>query len=239
MPLVVGLLGPTNTGKTFLAMERMLEHATGMIGFPLRLLARENYDRVVRARGADSVALVTGEERIVPPHPRYWVCTVEALNLDLEHVAFTSLVKHDGVGPRRLRPAEVGQIAGRAGCHVRDGTFGATTDLGEFPAELIEAVEEHRFEPLVSVQWRNPRLSFQSIDALLESLSRRPPHPWLIRARHADDQQGLEALCRDPEILRRAQRSEDVRLLWEVCQVVDAVPSLLAALGVGGERRRA
>lgn len=83
-PPVVGLLGPTNTGKTFLALERMQEHATGMIGFPLRLLARENYDRLARARGADAVALVTGEERIVPPHPRYWVCTVEAMPTDLE-----------------------------------------------------------------------------------------------------------------------------------------------------------
>lgn len=365
-PPVVGLLGPTNTGKTFLALERMQEHATGMIGFPLRLLARENYDRLARARGADAVALVTGEERIVPPHPRYWVCTVEAmptdlevdflavdevqlasdrerghvftdrilhargreetmllgsdtmrpllrrmvprlelvsrprlstlrhvparrlertprrsalvvfslpelyavaerlrgetggaalvfgalsprtrnaqvemyqagevdhlvatdaigmgLNLDLDHVAFTALVKHDGVGPRRLKPAEVGQIAGRAGRHVRDGTFGATTDLGELPPELVSAIEEHRFEPVVSAQWRNPRLSFQSIDALLESLNRRPPQPWLIRARHADDQQALETLRRDPEVAALARRPEDVRLLWDVCQVPD------------------
>ena len=265
MSSVIALLGPTNTGKTYMAMERMMEHGTGMIGFPLRLLARENYDRLVKARGADVVALVTGEERIIPRHPRYYICTVEAmptdigvdflavdevqlaadrerghvftdrllhargeretmflgsdtirpvlrhlvpgietvsrprlstlryvpprklektqrrsalivfsiadlyavaerlrsqaggaalvfgalsprarnaqvglyqagevdhlvatdaigmgLNLDLEHVAFTSLVKHDGVGPRRLHAAEVGQIAGRAGRHVRD-----------------------------------------------------------------------------------------------------------------------
>lgn len=59
-PPVIALLGPTNTGKTYLALERMLEHPTGMIGFPLRLLARENYDRVVRTRGVDAVALITG-----------------------------------------------------------------------------------------------------------------------------------------------------------------------------------
>ena len=80
---VTALLGPTNTGKTYLAIERMLTHPTGMIGFPLRLLARENYDRVAALRGADAVALVTGEERIVPPKPSYWMCTVEAMPLDL------------------------------------------------------------------------------------------------------------------------------------------------------------
>jgi ATP-dependent RNA helicase SUPV3L1/SUV3 len=68
---VTALLGPTNTGKTHLALERMLTHRTGMIGFPLRLLARENYDRVASLRGAGSVALVTGEERVVPEEPSY------------------------------------------------------------------------------------------------------------------------------------------------------------------------
>ena len=79
---VTALLGPTNTGKTHLAIERMLGHATGMIGFPLRLLARENYDRVVAQRGREAVALVTGEERIVPERPAYWMCTVEAMPLE-------------------------------------------------------------------------------------------------------------------------------------------------------------
>ena len=81
-PSVVALLGPTNTGKTYLAIERMLEHESGMIGFPLRLLARENYDRVVKLRGARSVALITGEEKILPPNPSYFVCTVESMPLD-------------------------------------------------------------------------------------------------------------------------------------------------------------
>lgn len=362
----IALLGPTNTGKTYLAMERMQEHGTGMIGFPLRLLARENYDRLVRARGAEAVALVTGEERILPKAPRYYVCTVEAmpvdipvdflavdevqlaadrerghiftdrllhargvretmflgadtirpvlrhlapgiemvsrprlstlryvaprklertprrsalivfsvaelyavaerlraraggaalvfgalsprarnaqvglyqsgevdhlvatdaigmgLNLDLEHVAFTSLTKHDGVGARRLHPAEVAQIAGRAGRHVRDGSFGATSDLGAFAPELVDAVERHHFEPLRTVYWRNPRLAFSSIANLLESLDRRPPHPWLVRMRHADDQRALEVLARDPDIAALTRRGEDVRLLWDVCQVPD------------------
>ena len=76
------LLGPTNTGKTYLAIERMLDHASGMIGFPLRLLARENYDRVVALKGARQVALVTGEEKIIPPTARYFLCTAESMPLD-------------------------------------------------------------------------------------------------------------------------------------------------------------
>src|SRR5260221_11814076 len=79
---VTAVLGPTNTGKTYLAIERMLGHRTGMIGFPLRLLARENYDRIARLKGAHTVALITGEERIMPPRPRWYVCTVEAMPLD-------------------------------------------------------------------------------------------------------------------------------------------------------------
>src|SRR5271155_4536131 len=76
------VLGPTNTGKTHLAIERMLGHRTGMIGFPLRLLARENYDRIVTLKGARAVALITGEEKIVPPNPSWFVCTVESMPLD-------------------------------------------------------------------------------------------------------------------------------------------------------------
>ncbi|MFZ8869242.1 MAG: disulfide oxidoreductase, partial [Paracoccaceae bacterium] len=76
---VVAVLGPTNTGKTHYAIERMLAHRTGIIGLPLRLLAREVYDKMVALRGPSVVALVTGEERIVPPRTKYWVCTVEAM----------------------------------------------------------------------------------------------------------------------------------------------------------------
>jgi ATP-dependent RNA helicase SUPV3L1/SUV3 len=83
-PRLVAVLGPTNTGKTHLAVERMLGHASGMIGLPLRLLAREIYDRIVKARGASRVALITGEEKIVPPRAVYFVCTVEAMPLSRE-----------------------------------------------------------------------------------------------------------------------------------------------------------
>jgi ATP-dependent RNA helicase SUPV3L1/SUV3 len=366
MPSITALLGPTNTGKTYHAMERMLAHRTGMIGFPLRLLARENYDRLVRSRGAEDVALVTGEERIVPRAASYFVCTVEAmpldrrvdflavdeiqlcadrerghvftdrllhargleetmflgaetikpllralvpqaavvgrprlstlsyaaprkiarlpkrtalvvfsvadlylladrvrretggaalvfgalsprtrnaqvalyqagevdylvatdaigmgLNLDIDHVAFTGLVKYDGTAPRHLRAAEVAQIAGRAGRHLRDGTFGPTAELGPFDDALVSAVEGHHFEPLDFLYWRNSRLDFASTRALLASLERRPPSPHLRRAKEADDHRALAVLSADRGVAADTTAPEEVRLLWDVCQVPD------------------
>ena len=87
---VTAVLGPTNTGKTFLAIERMLGHSSGMIGLPLRLLAREVYNKVVDRVGVENVALITGEEKIKPPNPRYWVATVEAMPRDLD-LAFVAI----------------------------------------------------------------------------------------------------------------------------------------------------
>lgn len=364
-PRITAILGPTNTGKTHMAVERMLTHRTGMMGFPLRLLARENYDRVVHLKGPRAVALVTGEERILPPEARYFLCTVEAmperetdflavdeiqlaadrerghvftdrllnargreetmfvgadtirglirrlvpgieiiarprfstlrytgarklarlpprsavvafsvedvyavaefvrrrrggtavvmgalsprtrnaqvgmfqagevdflvatdaigmgLNMDLDHVAFARRAKFDGWGMRRLTPAELGQIAGRAGRHLRDGSFGVTGELGPFEPETVEAIEEHRFEPLQALQWRNASLEFRSVGVLLASLERRPDDPQLFRAREADDHLALAALARDPETARLARNPAAVRLLWQVCQVPD------------------
>src|SRR6187200_2593491 len=87
---VTAVLGPTNTGKTHLAIERMLGHSSGMIGLPLRLLAREVYNKVADRVGRENVALVTGEEKIKPPNPRYWVATVEAMPRDLD-LAFVAV----------------------------------------------------------------------------------------------------------------------------------------------------
>ena len=89
-PRVLAVLGPTNTGKTHFAVERMLAHRSGLIGFPLRLLAREIYDRIAVEKGAGAVALITGEERIEPPTARYFVATVEAMPEDLESVSSRS-----------------------------------------------------------------------------------------------------------------------------------------------------
>ena len=363
---ITAVLGPTNTGKTYLAIERMLGYRSGMIGFPLRLLARENYDRAVRLKGARQVALVTGEEKIVPPGARYFFCTVESmpvdrpvdflaideiqlcadperghvfterllhargleetmflgaetmrpiiralvpdadyisrprfstitysgpkkitrlpkrsavvafsaasvyalaelvrrqrggtavvlgalsprtrnaqvamfeagevdylvatdaigmgLNLDLDHVAFSRLSKFDGFGPRPLRHAEVAQIAGRAGRHMNDGTFGTTDGLAGMDEDLVTAVETHSFEAAKAVFWRNDRLDFRSLDGLLRSLERRPPQAELIRVRDAEDHQALAILARDAEIAAKASNPEAVALLWEVCQVPD------------------
>ncbi len=87
---VTAVLGPTNTGKTHLAIERMLAHSSGIIGLPLRLLAREVYNKVCERVGADAVALITGEEKIKPANPRFWVSTVEAMPRDLD-VAFVAV----------------------------------------------------------------------------------------------------------------------------------------------------
>ena len=363
---ITGILGPTNTGKTHFAMDRMLAHGSGMIGFPLRLLARENYDRAVRAAGGHAVALVTGEEKIVPPTARFFLCTVEAmpvdreveflaideiqlaadperghvftdrilhargtvetvligaetvrpilnrlvpearligrprfsrlayagpkkitrlpprtaavafsaqevyalaevirrrrggaavvlgalsprtrnaqvemfqagevdylvatdaigmgLNMDVTHIAFSDLVKFDGRMRRRLSPAEIGQIAGRAGRHMQDGTFGTTANAGEFDADLIEAIESHSFDPLPFVFWRNPKLSFDTVDALIQSLALPPSSPDLAPAREAEDFRTLAALSRQPGLRARLDDPATVALLWECCQIPD------------------
>ncbi|MEJ2026876.1 MAG: helicase-related protein, partial [Limibacillus sp.] len=363
---VTALLGPTNTGKTFLAIERMLAHSSGMIGFPLRLLARENFDRAVKLRGAHQVALITGEEKIIPAQARYFFCTVESmpldrqveflavdeiqlcgdperghiftdrllhargisetlflgaetvkpllqrlvpeaevvsrprfstlsyaghrkltrlpprsaivafsandvyaiaelirrqrggaavvlgalsprtrnaqvqlfeegevdylvatdaigmgLNLNVNHVAFARLDKFDGRQMRPLGPAEIGQIAGRAGRHMSDGTFGATAEISELEEEVVEAVENHRFDPLRVLAWRNRNLDFSSPSALMGSLEAQPGRAGLFRAREAEDQLHLAAMLRDPLVMSLARGPEKVALLWEVCQIPD------------------
>ncbi len=365
-PRVTAVLGPTNTGKTYLAIERMLGHTSGMIGFPLRLLARENYDRIVKLKGAHQAALVTGEEKIVPPTARYFCCTVESmpldrpveflavdeiqlcadrdrghvftdrllrarglaetmflgaetirpllrrlvpraeivtrprfsklsytgpkkvtrlprrtaviafsadavyetaellrhqrggtavvlgalsprtrnaqvalyqsgevdylvatdaigmgLNMDIDHVCFTGLVKFDGEHPRRLAAPEIAQIAGRAGRHMNHGTFGTTVALGPLEPDLVSAVEEHRFDPLRHLRWRSADLDFSSPRALLSSLDTPPPAPGLVPAFRPDDQAALASLAADPEVGVRADTPELVRLLWDVCQIPD------------------
>jgi len=368
---IVAVLGPTNTGKTHLALERMLGHGSGMIGFPLRLLARENYERIARIKGANAVALLTGEEKIIPAHPKYFVCTVESmpldrrvdflavdeiqlcadperghvfterllqargqsetmflgaetikplirklvpscefisrprfsqlsytgprkltrlparsaivafsaqevysiaelvrrqrggaavvlgalsprtrnaqvelyqggevdylvatdavgmgLNMDVDHVAFAALRKFDGRSPRGLEATEVAQIAGRAGRHMNDGTFGTTGDIGGIDDQIVTAVESHNFAALKRLQWRNAELRFTSVEALLASLNRLPDHPALMRARDADDHLALLALSRDEELMKQAKHPERVKLLWDVCQVPDFRKSL-------------
>ena len=363
---VTAVLGPTNTGKTHLAIERMLGHSSGMIGLPLRLLAREVYNKVVDRVGAENVALITGEEKIKPPNPRYWVATVEAmprdldlafvaidevqlgsdldrghvftdrmlnrrgrdetlvlgaatmrnmvekllpganilsrprlstlhfagekkltrlprrsaivtfsadevyaiaelirrqrggaavvlgslsprtrnaqvalyqsgdvdylvatdaigmgLNLDVDHVAFAADRKFDGYQFRKLNPAELGQIAGRAGRAMRDGTFGTTGRCPPFEPELAQALESHAFDSVKVLQWRNSVLDFSSLGALAASLAQTPTEQGLTRAPIAEDIQVLEHVSRDDEVRAMASSSAAIERLWEVCQVPD------------------
>lgn len=363
---VTAVLGPTNTGKTHYAIERMVAHGTGIIGLPLRLLAREVYTRVCEKVGVHNVALVTGEEKISPPNARYSVCTVEAmpretkaafvaidevqlagdlerghiftdrilhlrgrdetlllgagtmrpilqhllpgitvverprlshllyagqkkitrlpqrsaivafsadevyaiaelirrqrggaavvlgalsprtrnaqvalyqagdveylvatdaigmgLNLDVDHVAFAQDRKFDGYQFRNLNPAELAQIAGRAGRHLRDGTFGVTGHVDPFDEELVGRIEGHHFDNVKVLQWRTTDLDFKSIQTLRASLETGPRVAGLTRALPAVDQQALEQLSRYPEIRDLADTPARVEKLWEACALPD------------------
>jgi ATP-dependent RNA helicase SUPV3L1/SUV3 len=363
---VTAVLGPTNTGKTHLAIERMLAHDVGIIGLPLRLLAREVYDKIAARVPSGQVALITGEEKIKPPSPRFYVCTVEAmpleleadfvaideiqlaadgerghvfterlfharglsetlllgaatmrdairellpganlvsrprlsklsyagdkkitrlprrsaivgfsvsdvyaiaelvrrqrggaavvlgalsprtrnaqvalyqngdvdflvatdaigmgLNLDLDHVAFAGIRKFDGQSHRNLTPAELGQIAGRAGRHMNDGTFGVTGQVEPFEGELVDRLENHSFDQVGVLQWRNRKLDFSSIERLKDSLRDSPDHKRLSRARMVDDVIALENVSQDPGLRDLAQGGAAVALLWEMCQIPD------------------
>ncbi len=369
---IKAVLGPTNTGKTHLAIERMCAHSSGCMGFPLRLLAREVYDRVRAIKGGAQVALITGEERIEPPAARYLCCTVEAmprngadaafvaldeaqlsadrerghiftdhllhtrgreetmllgsatieplvrhlipgaeisdrprfstlthigprklsrlpprsaivafsaeqvyavaemlrrfrggaavvmgalspatrnkqvalfqngevdyivatdaigmgLNLDVAHVAFAGLTKFDGVRMRRLLPSEMAQIAGRAGRHQRDGTFGTLAGTGqrgavpEFTEEEIYAIEEHRFAPLTHLFWREPEPRFETLDILISDLEAAPADPVLRLAPEAIDLATLKRLAEEP-FAANLRSPGMIRRFWEACSLPD------------------
>ncbi len=363
---VTAVLGPTNTGKTHLAIERMAAHSSGLIGLPLRLLAREVYNRLVEKLGVESVALVTGEEKIKPDKARYWVSTVEAmpldldvafvaideiqmcadferghvftdrllnrrgreetlllgaatmrpiieqllpganilsrprlsmltfsgdkkitrlprrsaivafsadevyaiaelirrqrggaavvlgalsprtrnaqvamyqngdvdylvatdaigmgLNLDVDHVAFASDSKFDGYQFRKLTPVEFAQVAGRAGRHMRDGTFGSTGRCPPFDNDLVHALESHSFDSVKVLQWRNSDLDLSSLGALQASLAAAPTLTGLTRAPVAEDVLVLDHASRDEGVRDKAKGRAAVGRLWEVCQVPD------------------
>ena len=363
---VTAVLGPTNTGKTHLAIERMLAHSSGVIGLPLRLLAREVYNKIAARAGPESVALITGEEKIKPKNPRYWVSTVEAmprdldvsflavdeiqiaadlerghvftdrilhrrgrdetlllgaatmrpiierllpgasivtrprlsqlefagdrkitrqprrtaivafsadevyaiaelirrqhggaavvlgslsprtrnaqvemfqngdvdylvatdavgmgLNLDVDHVAFASDRKYDGYQFRRLNPSEFSQIAGRAGRATRNGTFGTTGRCAPFEPELVNALQNHTFDSVKMLQWRNSKLDFASLGSLQVSLTLSPGHEVLTRAPIAEDMRVLDHAARDGEVRDMAHGATAVERLWDACQIPD------------------
>tara|TARA_B100000674_G_scaffold496767_1_gene528065 strand:+ start:726 stop:3206 length:2481 start_codon:yes stop_codon:yes gene_type:complete len=366
--MITAVLGPTNTGKTYLAIETMLSFKSGMIGFPLRLLAREVYDKVINKVDSSSVALITGEEKIIPPNAKYFLCTVESMpidkklefvaideiqmcndherghiftdrllnlrgdkqtmfmgshtmknilsnlkekidfiskerfsklsfsghkkisrierksaiigfsteevyaiaellrrqkggcaivmgslspktrnsqvelyqsgdvdylvatdaigmgiNMDLENVYFSNLKKFDGKKLRRLNLAEIGQIAGRAGRYLNDGSFGVTGEVKSMNPDDIELIENHKFEEINLIFWRNSDLDFRSTKSLIATLDEKPSKGWLRRSNECEDEKVLKYLINNESEIVIKDDEKNLKLLWECCQIPDFV----------------
>ena len=365
---ITAVLGPTNTGKTHLAIDTMLSFDSGMIGFPLRLLAREVYDKVISKISLDKVALITGEEKIIPSNAKYFLCTVESMpinkyldfvgvdevqmcadherghiftdrllnmrgnkltmfmgsntikniiskldgdiefitrnrlsklsytghkkisrinrktaiiafsseevyaiaelvrrqkggaaivmgslspktrnaqvelfqsgdvdfliatdavgmgiNMDLNNVYFSNLKKFDGKKLRKLNLSEIGQIAGRAGRYLNDGNFGVTGQCKEMNPEEIELLENHKFEEIQYLFWRNSNLNFNNTSTLIKSLDERPNQDWLRKIYEREDEKALKFFLRDKNFENIKFDKEKLILLWECCQIPDFV----------------
>ena len=364
---ITAVLGPTNTGKTFYAIETMLAFESGMIGFPLRLLAREVYDKVIKRVSKNQVALITGEEKIILPNSKYFLCTVESMpidksldfvgideiqmcsdperghiftdrllnlrgskltmfmgsntiknlisslredvefinknrlsklsysgykkisrierksaiiafssedvyaiaelirrqkggaaivmgslspktrnsqvslyqsgdvdylvatdaigmgiNMDLDHVYFSNLKKFDGKKLRRLNLSEIGQISGRAGRHLNDGSFGITGECKDINADEVESLEHHKFDEIKTIYWRNSNLDFKNIERLILSLDEKPNKIWLRKINECEDEKVLKYLVKY-EKLNIGHNEYQIKLLWECCQIPDFV----------------
>ena len=365
---ITAVLGPTNTGKTHLAIETMLSFDSGMIGFPLRLLAREVYDKVIIKVGSDKVALITGEEKIIPLNAKYFLCTVESMpidkdldfvgvdeiqmcadherghiftdrllnirgskltmlmgsntikniiskldgdlefinrnrlskltyaghkkisriqrktaiiafsaeevyaiaelvrrqkggaaivmgslspktrnaqvnlyqsgdvdflvatdavgmgiNMDLDNVYFSNLKKFDGKKLRKLNLSEIGQIAGRAGRYLNDGNFGITGECKEIKSDDVDLLENHKFEDVQSIFWRNSNLNFNNPQALIKSLDEKPNKQWLRKIHECEDEKALKFFLRDTNLKNIDFDEKRLSLLWECCQIPDFV----------------
>jgi len=365
---ITAVLGPTNTGKTHLAIETMLSFDSGMIGFPLRLLAREVYDKVIEKIGQEKVALITGEEKIIPPNAKYFLCTVESMpidksldfvgvdeiqmcadqerghiftdrllnmrgnkltmlmgsntikeiiskldddiefinrnrlsklsysghkkisrinrktaiiafsseevyaiaelirrqkggaaivmgslspktrnaqvelyqsgdvdflvatdaigmgiNMDLDCVYFSNLKKFDGKKLRKLNLSEIGQIAGRAGRYLNDGSFGITGDCKEINAEEVDLLENHKFEKIRTLFWRSSNLNFNNPHSLIKSLEEKPQKEWLRKIHECGDEKALKYFLRDKNLENINFDNKTLGLLWECCQIPDFV----------------
>jgi len=143
------------------------------------------------------------------------------LNLDIDHVAFSSITKFDGRKMRYLMPNELAQIAGRAGRHMNNGTFGVTGEAPTLDDEGVDAITSNTFDPVKKLQWRNSVLQFGSVQRLISTLEERTDDPWLTRVRESDDLQALKAVSQDAEVTARATDGPSVRLLWDVCSIPD------------------
>jgi len=346
----------------------MLSFDSGMIGFPLRLLAREVYDKVIKKINPSKVALITGEEKIIPVNAKYYLCTVESMpidknlefvaideiqmcadherghiftdrllnlrgekltmlmgsntikniivnlnedtefinkerlsklsykghkkisridrktaiiafsaeevyaiaelvrrqkggaaivmgslspktrnaqvelyqsgdvdflvatdaigmgiNMNLENVYFSNLKKFDGKKLRRLNLSEIGQIAGRAGRYLNDGNFGITGDCEEINAEEIELLENHKFEEIRTLIWRNSNLNFNNASSLIKSLDEKPHKDWLRKVHECEDEKVLKYFLKDLTSFKILNNEKVLSLLWECCQIPDFV----------------
>ena len=363
---ITAVLGPTNTGKTHLAIETMLENESGIIGFPLRLLAREVYDKCVNKVGIEKVALITGEEKIIPQSPKYYICTVESMprdkivdfvavdeiqmcadherghiftdrllysrgdkltmflgshtmkdtisslvkdvefvnreryskltyngykkisrlnpktaliafsidevyaiaelvrrqkggaaiimgslspktrnsqvelyqsgdvnflvatdaigmgiNMDIDNVSFSNLKKYDGKKTRRLNLSEISQIAGRAGRHINDGTFGITGQCEQLSPDEIEKLELHKLNKINAIYWRNSKLNFETINNLISSLEEKTENEFLKRTNDCDDEKLLKYIIKNNKDLKLNKENNCIKKLWECCQIPD------------------
>tara|TARA_Y100001970_G_scaffold279301_1_gene386387 strand:- start:10339 stop:12903 length:2565 start_codon:yes stop_codon:yes gene_type:complete len=363
---LVAILGPTNTGKTHLAFDRLIAYKSGIFGFPLRLLARENYDKAVKKIGINNVALITGEEKYIPKEAKYFFCTVESipknlnvecvvideiqiaadyerghvftehllhtrgefetiflgsltiktlllkifpkikielrnrlsklsyvsnknfsklkprtaviafnvnsvyeiaenfrshrggaavvlgslsprtrnaqveiyedkkvdylvatdaigmgLNLNIDHVAFSSIEKFDGRFNRNLLPNELGQIAGRAGRFQNNGTFSLLKNAGDLDTKIIQNIEDSNFEEIKKIYWRNSNLDFSNIINFLNSLKQFPLQKYFIHKKNAADEINFRNLIEDEDIKKLVINKERIKLLWDVCRIPD------------------
>ena len=363
---ITAVLGPTNTGKTHLAVETMLEYKTGIIGFPLRLLAREIFDKCVGKVGAEKVALITGEEKIVPKTSKYYICTVGSMpqdmivdfvavdeiqmctdherghiftdrllnargdkltmflgshtmksviaslidsiefvsreryskltysgykkisrlnpktaliafstdevyaiaelvrrqkggaaiimgslspktrnsqvelyqsgdanflvatdaigmgiNMDINNVSFSNLKKFDGKKTRKLTLSEISQIAGRAGRHINDGTFGITGECKQLSPDEIERLEKHELNKINVLYWRNTNINFNNLDTLVSSLEKKTNNEFLKRISDCEDEKVLKFLIKNDSNLKNKCSKDFLKTLWECCQIPD------------------
>ena len=361
---ITAILGPTNTGKTHLAVETMLSYESGILGFPLRLLAREIFDKCVDKIGQEKVALITGEEKIIPKSPKYYICTVESMpqnimvdfvavdeiqmctdherghifterllnargdkltmflgsstikhvitplidnvefvdreryskltysgykkisrlnpktaliafsvdevyaiaelvrrqkggaaiimgslspktrnsqvklyqsgdtnflvatdaigmgiNMDIDNVSFTNLKKFDGKKTRQLNISEISQIAGRAGRHINDGSFGITGQCQNFSSDIVEKLEKHELGKINIIYWRNFELNFENLDNLLFSLEKKPNNEFLRRINDCEDEKVLKFIIKNNNDIKIINTKEVVQILWECCQI--------------------
>ena len=145
------------------------------------------------------------------------------INMDLDNVFFSNLKKFDGKKIRRLKLSEVGQIAGRAGRYLNDGTFGITGECGAISSEEVELLENHKFDEIHTIFWRNSKLNFKNGKNLIQSLEEKPNKSWLKKIPECEDEKILKHILKDADKLDVFNNENELKLLWECCQIPDFV----------------